>query len=373
MKLVVTIARIFTGVLFIFSGLVKAIDPRGLAYKMQEFFEAWAASGFMKGLMATLGDYALSFSIIMITLEVLAGLALLLGWQKKMVAWLLFLLVLFFTFLTSYVLFSGKIRACGCFGDCIPLTPIQTFSKDIFLLLLSILILTQLKYIQPIVRPVIALTLLLLATLGTLYLQWDVMRHLPSVDCLPYKKGNNILALRKMPADAVPDQFQINFVYQKNGEKKSFDAANLPDSSWEFVDREQKLTVPGKNNQPLINDFNLVTEDGADTTDALLGTPGEYYLLFVKDLEDLPSNFSKDKAIVQQALQKNIPVYIVTAIRSAATARYASDGKGTPSILTLDAVALKTAARAGVVLYKMKGAIVQDKWGWADFNKVPGF
>ena len=134
MKLIVNIVRLLTGLLFIFSGLVKAIDPLGLAYKMQEFFEAWASGGFLKGLMNVLDNYSLPFAIIMITLEVAVGIALLLGWNKKITTWALLLLMLFFTFLTSYVLFSGKIRACGCFGDCIPLTPIQTFSKDILLL-----------------------------------------------------------------------------------------------------------------------------------------------------------------------------------------------------------------------------------------------
>ena len=131
MKIIVNIARVLVGCLFIFSGLVKAIDPLGLAYKMQEFFEVWAASGYLKGMMDLLYDQALLFSVLMIALEVLLGVALLLGWRLKPVSWLLLALTLFFTFLTSYVLFSGKIRACGCFGDCIPLTPVQTFTKDL--------------------------------------------------------------------------------------------------------------------------------------------------------------------------------------------------------------------------------------------------
>ena len=117
MKAAVNIARVLVGAVFIFSGLVKAIDPLGLAYKMQEFFEVWANSGYLKGLMMWLNDYALWFSLLMITLEVILGVALLLGWRTKIVSWLLLLLMLFFTFLTSFVLFSGKIRACGCFGD----------------------------------------------------------------------------------------------------------------------------------------------------------------------------------------------------------------------------------------------------------------
>ena len=101
MKVLVNIARGFVGGLFIFSGLVKAIDPKGLSYKMQEFFEVWARDGFLPKLMNTFNEHSLTFSIVLITLEVFLGLALLVGWQKKMTTWLLLLLTLFFTFLTA--------------------------------------------------------------------------------------------------------------------------------------------------------------------------------------------------------------------------------------------------------------------------------
>ena len=165
MKPIVTAARILTGTLFIFSGLVKAIDPRGLAYKMQEFFEAWANSGFLPGLMSSLDNYALTFSIVMITLEVVAGAALLLGWQKKFTTWILFLLVLFFTFLTGYVLFTGKIRACGCFGDCIPLTAMQSFIKDLVLFILIMIIFIGSRHIKPIFNGVTNFLIVLISTL----------------------------------------------------------------------------------------------------------------------------------------------------------------------------------------------------------------
>ena len=374
MKLTVSIARLATGFLFIFSGLVKAIDPRGLAYKMQEFFEAWANAGFMKGMMEQLGQYALSFSIIMITLEVVVGLALLLGWQKKVTAWVLLLLILFFTFLTSYVLFSGKIRACGCFGDCIPITPIQTFTKDIILLLLSILLLLKLKYILPVFKPFLAAVIILLACMATLFLQWYVLRHLPLKDCLPYKKGNNIVELRKMPSNAIPDKYDLSFVYEKNGEKKEFGTDALPDSSWTFVDRKQKLTVPGKNNIPAINDFSLTTAAGNDSTDAIFNQSKTYYILFIKELQHLPAKFKEDQALAVAAAEAGIPFYIVTAQRDGAEKRFGQLFlKGTKinvPIFTCDATAIKTAARADLVLYKMKGAVVENKWGWADFDEV---
>ncbi len=366
MKLIVNIARILTGALFIFSGLVKAIDPRGLAYKMQEFFEAWANSGFMPGLMENLGHYALAFSLIMITLEVVVGLALLLGWRTKLTTWILLLLILFFTFLTSYVLFSGKIRACGCFGDCIPITPVQTFTKDIILLLLSVLLLWKRKYITPVLKPAAAGIVVLLGIVATLFLQWYVLRYLPIKDCLPYKKGNNILELRKMPVDAVPDKFAMSFIYEKNGEKKEYTAENLPDSSWNFVDRKQTLLEAGKNNVPPISDFILTTMSGNDTTDALLSQTGTYYILFIKDIEGPGKDFTADKALWDAAKKAGVPFAIVTSQKEKVLQRFGQDA----TVLTCDATALKTAARADEVLYKMNGPVVQNKWGWPAFKNV---
>ena len=132
MKRVLTIIRWLVGLLFIFSGLVKANDPLGLSYKMQEFFEVWGWNGFH--------DYTLSLSLIMNTFEIGAGVAVIVGWQQKLVNWLLLLLIIFFSFLTGYALLSGKIKTCGCFGDCLPLTPAQSFGKDLVLLLLILVL-----------------------------------------------------------------------------------------------------------------------------------------------------------------------------------------------------------------------------------------
>jgi uncharacterized membrane protein YphA (DoxX/SURF4 family) len=374
MKTVVNIARVLVGILFIFSGLVKAIDPLGLAYKMQEFFEAWANAGIMPGVMSSLNGQALVFSVLMITLEVVLGVALLLGWKKNIVSWLLLLLMLFFTFLTSYVLFSGKIRACGCFGDCIPLTPIQTFTKDIVSLILVLLILFGRKYINPLFSNTINASLFFISLLAVLGLQWYVLKHLPVKDCLPFKIGNNILELRKMPKDAVPDKFDYKFVYKKNGESKEFLTSALPDSTWEFVDRKQVLVEKGKNNVALINDFILKTGLEVDSTQAILQTTGTYYLLFVKDISLLPKNWMEDQRLVVTAMEKGKKVFVVSSERKNAEERYGSLVAGGKKldvpVLTCDATALKTAARNNIVLYLMDGPVVKNKWGGSDIEKA---
>src|SRR6476469_7174370 len=141
MKTTLTVIRWIVGLLFIFSGLIKANDPLGLSYKMQEFFEAWG--------IQSLNDYTLALSLVMNVFEVLAGVAIIVGWRIKLFTWLLLLLIIFFTFLTGYATYSGKFKSCGCFGDCIPLTPLQSFIKDLILLMLIIIIFVYRNKIPP--------------------------------------------------------------------------------------------------------------------------------------------------------------------------------------------------------------------------------
>jgi uncharacterized membrane protein YphA (DoxX/SURF4 family) len=369
MKQVVNIARILVGSLFVFSGLVKAIDPLGLAYKMQEFFEVWAAAGIMKGMMGWLNEHALMFSIFMITLEVVLGIALLIGWRTKMISWFLLLLTLFFTFLTAYVLFSGKIRACGCFGDCIPLTPVQTFTKDIVLLVLVLLILFGRRYINPLFSTRISGAVVFLSLIAVLGLQWYVLKHLPVKDCLPFKVGNNILELRKTPKDATYDKFQYTYYYKKGNEEKDFEYGKQPDSTWIYVEGKlpnKKLIEKGNGKVALINDFTLTTQNGTDTTEALLSSPGEYYLLFIKEYPG-DEAWSATEAYMQ-VRDKTRPLFVVTSQRKEMDRVFnGGRNKFNVAILTSDGTNIKTVARANPTLYLMKGPVIQKKSSWADF------
>ena len=193
MKVILHLFRIIVGVLFIFSGLIKANDPSGLSYKMQEFFEIWG--------MDFLNDYTLALSILMIAFEIIAGVAVLVGWQFQLFSWMLFLLIIFFTFLTGYAVFSGKIKECGCFGDCIALTPKTSFIKDLVLLVSIIILLINHKKVKSTLPTYLGICILLLSTAGVGYGQYYVLKHLPIIDCLPYKAGNDIIEKMKHRLD----------------------------------------------------------------------------------------------------------------------------------------------------------------------------
>src|SRR5690606_14982594 len=178
-------ARLFTGLLFIFSGLIKANDPTGFGYKLEEYFLVFGTH--------FLNDYAVTIAIVICGLEILLGALLLLGFWKRTVAWGLLLLILFFTFLTFYSAFFDVVTSCGCFGDAIPLTPWQSFGKDLVLLALILIIFFNREAIRPVISgsgtQVFITVLLIIASVGIgIY----TVSYLPFIDFLPYKKGNNL-------------------------------------------------------------------------------------------------------------------------------------------------------------------------------------
>lgn len=360
MKTFLLIIRWIVGLLFIFSGLVKANDPLGLSYKMQEFFEAWGWTG--------LNNYTLALSLIMNVFEVVAGVAVIIGWRMRLFSWLLLLLIIFFTFLTGYALFSGKIKTCGCFGDCLPLTPAQSFGKDLFLLVLILVLFVNRNRIRSSLKPVGAALFLLIVTIGTVAGQFYVLKHLPVVDCLPYRKGNNLLDQMKTPAGAVPDSFAIVFKYTKGGKPLEFDQNHFPadfDSTYIYVDRHDQLVRKGNGLQAKITDLSFATLSGADTTAAVLGNKDPYILVLAKDLDhvgDWAAGFNRVSAL---AAQRKLPIMLVTADAGTAVNRFPA-----ATILKCDGTVLKTAARVTPTYFLMQGATVIDKIGYADEARV---
>ncbi|HEU4859888.1 MAG TPA: BT_3928 family protein, partial [Chitinophagaceae bacterium] len=270
MKIAINVIRIFVGVVFIFSGLVKANDPLGTAYKMEEYFEVWstdlATSNFflkdaLLNLFHFLNDHTLFLSVTMNAFEIIAGAALLFGWRMKLFSWLLLLLMIFFTILTGYTYKTGRPTNCGCFGDCIKITPEYSFYKDLLLSALILIILFARRHIKPLFTSRLNTGLMFLVTIFSFGLQWYALRYLPPVDCLPFKRGNSIPEKMKMPANAVPDSIVMTFVYDKQGQKVEFTADKFPDdfndSLYKFINRYDKLVRKGKNNEPPIKGFSL--------------------------------------------------------------------------------------------------------------------
>ena len=366
MKFTVNIARVIVGLLFIFSGLIKAIDPLGLSYKMQEFFELWGLHRF--------NSWTLLMSVLMNAFEIIAGFALLLGWRIKLFSWLLLLLIVFFTFLTGYAYLSGKFKSCGCFGDCIPITPKTSFGKDLLLLVLIGFLFWKRNLIKPFLSEKITTVAMLVITALSFGVQWYSLTFLPVMDCLPYKKGNNIREKMKMPADAVPDSTVITFLYDKGGQQVEFTADKFPadfdGATYKLIKRYDKIIRKGKNNQPPIAGFYLSGESNEDSTQVVL-QQRYAVILFCEDFSVPVSKWEKSFAkIYAEANAKNIAVYLVTTQPGEVVTKLAGTTFSKIQVFKCDNTAIRTAARTNPCLFVLKQGTILGKWSRHNFGSA---
>lgn len=360
MRIPVRIIQIFVGVLFIISGLVKANDPVGLSYKMQEFFELWSEGftqgSFIRNSLDFFHNTSLVLSVTMITLEILAGVALLIGWKKKAILWLLLVLIIFFTFLTGYAYLSGRFTNCGCFGDCLPITPLTSFIKDIVLLVMIIFLLAGQRYITPVFSGKTTSAILITSLVLSLGVQWYVLSYLPLADCLPFKKGNNIAEQMKPPPGSQPDSIVIKYIYEKEGKRYEWAATELPAdfSSYKYIDRIDKVVRKG-NADPPIKGFSLLGVSGADSTQVVLEQE-KALLVYALDFKDRRW-IGEMKGLIASAQAANTPLYVVSPNALDGIAGFGTEGLS-PQFFNTDFTIVRTVARTNpTIIFLKKGTI----------------
>ncbi len=209
--------QFFVGGLFIFSGVIKAIDPVGTAIKMEEYFEVFITyTPFLEGVWHFFAKNALAVSIFMIVLEIYLGIALLVGKFIKSTIGLLLAIIVFFTFLTGFSHFTQKVTDCGCFGDFMKLTPYQSFMKDIFLTVLILILLIGRKQIATLTKDGIGTLVVVLGTIVATWFCFSNYYDLPIKDFRAYKIGVNIPTCMTLPPDAKKAIVETTFIYKKN-------------------------------------------------------------------------------------------------------------------------------------------------------------
>lgn len=364
MKYILWLLRIIVGALFIFSGLIKANDPLGLSYKMNEFFDVWDM-GFMV-------QYSLALSVLMIGFEIIAGIGLLLGAAFRSFSFLLLLLTLFFTFLTAYVYLTDKIKECGCFGDCIKISNAETFWKDVVLTILVVILFAYRKRVQPLFNSKITLVLMTLTVIFAFGTQWYTLNYLPYYDCLAYKKGANIWEKMQPPPGSTPDVYKNVMTYEKDGKRQDFDETNYPwqDTTWKFVDNKPVLVQKG-NSDPAIKDFVLNDYTGNDLTEGILKEPGYTFLLFIKDVKKANrENIERLQTLITTANQLNVPFYVLSSSAKSDADKFAADYKlQGAQWLIIDGTVSKTAMRTNPGLMLLKDGTIQNKWSFKSYPK----
>ena len=371
-KIALTFCRIFVGILFIFSGLIKANDPLGFGYKLQEYFEVFH--------MDFLSPLATGIAILLCTLEIVLGALLLLGFWGKKVSWGLLLLIIFFTLLTFVSAFFKVVTSCGCFGDAIPLTPWQSFSKDLMLLVLIVYIFLNRNLIQPVFKRT-GTQLNILASVIVISLLFGLYTYnfLPVIDFLPYKIGAHIPSLMVIPPGEKPDEFQIMYHLKNKATKAEKDMSDKDylkteiwkDNNWEIIGEPSKSLVK-KGYEPKIKDLIITDASGTDYTKELIENP-YYSLIFVAySLNDTnPKAIGDLNALAMNATQQfNIRTVLLTSNSAVDAEKFIKKNNLFSEIFYADAVPLKSMVRANPGVMLLKNGVVINKW---HFHNVPNF
>ena len=363
--------RIFVGLLFIFSGLIKINDPLGFSYKLVEYFEVFHIT-FLNGL-------ALSLSIILCALEIIMGFALLIGVRAKQNALGLLLLIIFFSFLTFYSAAFKVVQTCGCFGDAIPLTPWQSFSKDLVLLLLILVLFKNKENIKPLFSAKTGDKWLIAGTVISLGFGLYTYNFLPVIDFLPYKVGANIPNEMKTPPGAVPDEYQVNYNLKnkKTGETKEvtdkqyISSGIWKDANWEVVGNpESKLIKKGFT--PKIQDLVIKDAQGSDYTQEILANPFNSLLIVAYDLNhtDTAAIIKINALAINLTRSFNTRTILLTSAAQTEAQAFAKRYHLVSEIFYADGVPLKSMVRANPGVVLLKGGTVLNKW---HYHTVPGY
>lgn len=361
------ISRLFVGLLFIFSGLIKANDPMGFGFKLQEYFHVLHLN--------FLNDYATWIAVAICAFEIILGALLVVGIAGRKVAWGLLLLIVFFTFLTFYSAFFEVVSSCGCFGDAIPLTPWQSFIKDLVLLVFILVIFIKRKKIAPLIASSFTNNLL---SFFVIILSFGIgiytISYLPFVDFLPYKEGNNIPKLMEIPEGAEQDEYEHIYSLKNkstNEEKKMTDKEYMDqkiweDENWEVIgEPESKLIKKGY--QVPISDLIISDVEGNDLTKEIINNPYYNFVVTSVDVTKLsPADFiALDKinsTIRDLSAEYNIRAILLTA-SSSDNVNYLNDQLDLVlESFYADAVPLKSMVRSNPGVMLLQNGTIIKKW-----------
>jgi uncharacterized membrane protein YphA (DoxX/SURF4 family) len=357
------ISRIIIAALFIYSGFVKCVDPTGTAIKFEEYFDVFGTNFMI--------PFSMAFSILMCGAEMLIGIMLLQNLKIKWAIWLAVALMAVYTPLTLWLAITNKVTDCGCFGDALVLTNMQTFLKNLAIdLILLILVFNRNHYKNPLKQPI-----QIYASAGMALLVFGFefynLSHLPVIDFMPYKVGVNIPKSMIVPEGAQQDVYKMEFYYEKGGKVQQFTQDNYPqdDSTWKFVDSKSILVKKGYS--PPIHDFSIMASDGQDVTDLVLSEPGYTLLVLFGSFKkaDL-KNIGKINEVVNKAISKEYKVIGLTSSVPEEFEVFKEKAKATYPIYLMDGTTLKTMIRSNPGLILIKNGTVMGKWHHKQVGKI---
>lgn len=362
MKLLVHISRIFVGVLFIFSGFIKLNDPLGFSYKLQEYFSYDVLN------IPFLEPYALIISVLVVVFEVVLGIFLLIGYKPKFTVWSLLLMIVFFSFLTFYSAYFDKVKDCGCFGDAIKLTPWESFTKDLILLVFILILFFGVKHIKPIFNALTTTVVALLGFIACFWFAYHVLMHLPAIDFRAYKIGNNITEQMTIPEGAKQPVLEWTYVFDVNGAEKSFVTdGSYPNVDGKFLRVDTKVIEPGY--EPKILDFAIENDEGDFTEDYLAKDKLVFVVSYNLDSAE-SDGVAKLSALVKEAKSKGYEVIGLSASGSGVARDFSKAHDLGINFYRTDEKVLKTIVRANPGIVVLNKGTVTQKVHWNDIEDL---
>ena len=354
-----SIDRTLLALTFLFSGFVKAVDPLGTVYKIQDYLHEGFGGVFQWAIPA-----AGVAAVCLIALEWLLGIAMLLNVRTQWTSWITLLFYCIMTPLTLYIAIANPVSDCGCFGDALVITNWQTFWKNIILLLLSICLVICRKAIPELFSWWMEIIITLAALGSVAGIMGYSYTHLPQIDFRPYKVGNHIPTLMEIPDDAEVDQYEITLIYAKDGKEQTFTLENYPkgDPEWTFVD--QKSVLIKKGYVPPIHDFEIETLEGDYITQDILESEEPIALVVMYDLTKTDTTQLEK---LMHMIHEYPRVYFLTASGEEEIFAFAEelgwDEETTYSTFCFtDPITLKTIVRANPGVIVVQNGTIIDKY-----------
>lgn len=362
MKIITTISRIFVGVLFIISGFIKANDPLGFSYKLDEYFLVFHTPW--------LSSISLLMAMFICVFEIALGVAALIGYRMRMTTWLLMIMIVFFTFLTFYSAWFDVVKDCGCFGDALHLKPWESFGKDIILLVFITILFIRRWDIKPLFNETTGRMVFYFSIVASTAFTWYCYAHLPVKDFRPYAIGKNIREGMTLPPGAVTDSMVMVFIYEKDGKPIEFtmDQVGDLDSTYKFVDRKDKKIREG--DQPHIHDFSINDASGGNHIDEVLDAEFAF-MLVAYDLSKTNEKVQKDVNTFAEACNNKGILFIgLTSTPANETDIFRHEHNAMFDYYFTDATTLKTIIRSNPGLVLLKKGTVVAMW---HYNDMPAF
>jgi uncharacterized membrane protein YphA (DoxX/SURF4 family) len=369
MRILRMLSRLVVGIVFVFSGFVKAIDPLGSTYKFGDYFTAFDL-GFLEPM-------ALPLAVLLSSIELVLGFSLLLGYRMKFISWVLLIFMSFFTILTLILALTNPVSDCGCFGDALIMTNWQTFWKNVVIMGFTVVVFISRANYQKVREPFKEWTVISGFFILTIVLSLYCYRNLPLLDFRPYSVGTYIPDGMIIPDGAPESEFETRLYYRnrETGKEKEFSMENFPKDTtqWVFVDAESKQISQGY--EPPIHDFNIIAPNGDEITDEIISYEDFTFLLVAYDAMESNENALQEANRIYKLSQamEGIRFFAVSAsLRENLDSLRTSLGLDY-DFCQADEITLKTIIRSNPGLLLIKNGTILAKWSQNDFPGATDF